>query len=178
MKKAAVFLERDGILNLVRFADRRQIVPCTFRDFIVNSQILPSLQRLKEAGFMLIVTTNQPAISSGELSRAELDKMHQFLRTTFPLDQIMVCPHSDDCSCRKPKPGMLFEARSSYLVELVHSFVVTDKGSDAEFARTGGCTSVLIKSHFTAQGQGNLFVENFEEAVQKILLISGKNPKK
>src|SRR5260221_4688398 len=110
--KQAVFIERDGVLNQARVERNHQVSPLTLDQFQVNKAALPLLEALKAAGLALIVTTNQPGISRGYQTRRELDRMHDLLRATFPLDDILVCPHdeTDRCPCRKPKPCLLVEA--------------------------------------------------------------------
>ena len=107
--KQAVFVERDGVLNLARTERQHQVTPLTLEEFQVNSQAAPMLTRLKAAGFLIIATTNQPGLSRGYQSRRELDRMHALLKRELPLDEILVCPHDeiDRCPCRKPKPGVI-----------------------------------------------------------------------
>src|SRR5260221_13578532 len=106
--KLGVFIERDGVLNEVRIERHSQVGPLTADQFKVNMSALSPLKKLKAAGFVLIATSNQPGLSRGYQSRRELDFMHNLLRRTLPLDDILVCPHdeNDDCPCRKPKPGL------------------------------------------------------------------------
>src|SRR6266853_1169231 len=146
--KRAVFIERDAILNEVREGPKQQITPLTLEEFKVIQPAEAPLKRLKAAGFLLIVTTNQPGLSRGYQSRRELDRMHALLRRTFDLDDLLVCPHdeTDRCPCRKPKPGLLVEAAFTWHLDLDRSFVISDKWKDAEAARTAGCTSLLLDS--------------------------------
>ena len=110
--KKAVFIERDGVLNEVKAGPKHQITPLTLDEFKVKKDAEPALKKLKAAGFVLIVTTNQPGLSRGYQSRRELDRMHDIIKRCFPLDDLLVCPHdeSDHCPCRKPRPGLLIEA--------------------------------------------------------------------
>jgi D-glycero-D-manno-heptose 1,7-bisphosphate phosphatase len=110
--KAAVFIERDGVLNAVRVERQQPVSPLTLEDFHVNQAAVPLLKKLKAAGLLLIATTNQPGLSRGYQARRELDRMHELLRVTFALDDILVCPHdaTDHCTCRLPNPGLLVEA--------------------------------------------------------------------
>lgn len=113
-----------------------------------NPQAIEPLLQLKAAGYVLIATTNQPWVSRGVLPRRELELMHSMLRRTFSLDDIFVCPHdtSEFCACRKPKPGLLFEASFKWKLNLEHCVVISNKWHDAEAARNAGCTSILIES--------------------------------
>jgi D-glycero-D-manno-heptose 1,7-bisphosphate phosphatase len=136
-------------------------------------ETLPLLRRLKDQGFLLIVTTNQPGISRGYLSRFELDRMHAMLRQIFPLDDIFFCPHDemDDCPCRKPRPGLLIEAAYKWHIDLPRSFVISNKWQDAEVARWAGCTSVIIRSAANGAGHHDCMVPDFRTAVEKVIQI-------
>jgi D-glycero-D-manno-heptose 1,7-bisphosphate phosphatase len=169
--KLCVFIERDGILNRVRVERQHQVTPLTLQDFHVNLAIAAPLNQLKAAGFMLIATTNQPGVSRGVLSRRELDRMHDMLMRTLPLDDVLVCPHdeSDQCSCRKPGPGLLIEAGFKWLIDLDRSFVVSHKWQDADAARLAGCTSLLIESPWSGAGHRDFLLSDFASATRKII---------
>src|SRR5207249_9641812 len=83
--KRAVFIERDAVLNEVRSGPKQQITPLTLEEFKIIQSADAPLRKLKAAGFILIVTTNQPGLSRGYQSRRELDRMHDMLRRAFPL---------------------------------------------------------------------------------------------
>jgi D-glycero-D-manno-heptose 1,7-bisphosphate phosphatase len=171
--KRAVFIERDGILNEVRSGPKHQITPLTLEEFKLNAIAEGPLRRLKGAGFVLIATTNQPGLSRGYQSRRELDRMHEILRRTFPLDDIMLCPHdeSDHCPCRKPRPGLLIEAAFKWHLNLDHSFVISDKWQDSEAARTAGCTSLLLKSPWVGQVHHDFVLPDLDTIADKILRL-------
>jgi D-glycero-D-manno-heptose 1,7-bisphosphate phosphatase len=171
--KLGVFIERDGILNKVRVERRHQVSPLTLEDFKVNQDAVAPLKKLKAAGLVLIATTNQPGLSRGYQSRRELDRMHDLLRHTFPLDDILVCPHdeTDRCPCRKPKPGLFIEAAFKWRLHLDHSFVVSDKWQDAEAARTAGCTSLLLPSQWLGNVHRDFVLPNLAAIAEKILTL-------
>ncbi|HKI70191.1 MAG TPA: hypothetical protein VKA67_11420, partial [Verrucomicrobiae bacterium] len=83
--KPAVFIERDGVLNKARVEREYQVSPRALEEFQVNMKCAPLLRKLRQAGFLIIVTTNQPGISRGYLPRRELDRMHDLLRRVLPL---------------------------------------------------------------------------------------------
>ena len=172
--KAGVFIERDGILNQTPVEGHRQVSPLTLDDFHLNLRAAPLLADLKAAGLVLIVTTNQPGLARGYQSRRELDRMHHLLRTTFPVDDILVCPHEemDDCSCRKPRPGLLVEGHYKWHLTLSRCFVISDKWQDAEAARTAGCNSVLLKSPWLGTGHHDYVLPDLAAIVYKILCLS------
>ena len=171
--KRAVFIERDAVLNEVRSGPKQQITPLTLEEFKIIQSAEAPLRKLKAAGFILIVTTNQPGLSRGYQSRRELDRMHDMLRRAFPLDDIMVCPHdeSDHCPCRKPRPGLLIEAAFKWHLNLDHSFVISNKWQDAEAARTAGCTSLLLESPYVGQVHHDFVLSDLATIVDKILRL-------
>ena len=172
--KLGIFLERDGVLNQARVERQHQVTPLTLDEYHVNVEARGLLQKLKDAGFLLIVTTNQPGLSRGYQSRRELDLMHERLRRTFPLDDILVCAHdeTDRCPCRKPKPGLLIEAAFKWHLDLDHSLVISDKWQDAEAARATGCTSLLIKSPWVGSGHHDFVLPDLTTVVDKILQLN------
>jgi D-glycero-D-manno-heptose 1,7-bisphosphate phosphatase len=173
--KQGIFIERDGILNLVRTERQHQVSPLTVEEFRINEAIAPLLGRLKSAGFVLIATTNQPGLSRGYQSRRELDRMHDLLRRKLPLDDILVCPHDeiDHCPCRKPNPGMFVEAGFKWHLDLDRSFVVSDKWQDAEAARAAGCTSLLVQSAWIGNVHHDFVLPDLGSIVEKMLQLRG-----
>ncbi|HTL16408.1 MAG TPA: HAD-IIIA family hydrolase [Patescibacteria group bacterium] len=172
--KPAAFIERDGILNVVATQGRQQISPLTLDKFHPKTEVAPLLQELRAAGLLLIVTTNQPGISQGYLSRRELDRMHQMLRSTFAFDDLLVCPHedADRCPCRKPKAGLFIEAAHKWGIDLHRSFVVSDKWQDAEAARRAGVTSLLVQSPWLGNGHHDFVLPDLPTLVEKVLQLS------
>lgn len=171
--KRAIFIERDGILNEVRQGPKNQIAPLTLEEFKVIEGAAVGLRKLKDAGFVLIMTSNQPGLSRGYQSRRELDRMHDILKRGFPLDDIMICPHdeADHCPCRKPRPGLLIEAAFKWHLNLDHSFVISDKWQDAEAARTAGCTSLLLQSPWVGKVHHDFVLADFDSIADKILSL-------
>lgn len=130
------------------------------------------LAQLKQAGFILIATTNQPAVSRGELSRNELDLMHAVLRRKLPLDDVVICPYDDtDHPCYKPQPGMFLEAAFKWSLDLDRSYIVSDKWPDAKAAQVAGCTSVMVRSPWIGDDHHDFIVDTVEAAVAKILQL-------
>jgi D-glycero-D-manno-heptose 1,7-bisphosphate phosphatase len=144
--KPAVFLDRDGVIVIPEFRDRRSFAPRRLEDFRLYPEAAASLQRLKRAGFLLAVVTNQPDVGNGLISRSEVDAMHATMTRELPVDAVKACFHRQDehCDCRKPKPGMILEAARELGINLEKSFMVGDRNSDVEAGRAAGCTTVFI----------------------------------
>lgn len=157
------------MLNLCDTQHGHQVVPSRLEQFRINPEAAALLTRLKQSGFVLIATTNQPAVSRGELSRNELDLMHAVLRRKLPLDDVMICPYDDmDHPCYKPQPGMFLEAAFKWSLDLDRSFVISDKWPDAKAAQIAGCTSVMVRSPWIGDDHHDFVVADFPAAVQKI----------
>jgi D-glycero-D-manno-heptose 1,7-bisphosphate phosphatase len=172
----AILIERDGILNRVRPAQPFPRGPVTFEELELNTESVEPLTRLKQAGFLLIGTTNQPGLSNGALSRWELDRMHQVIRRHFFLDDILVCPHSveDRCPCRKPLPGLISEAVFRWRLQLNRTYVISDKWLDAAAAQYAGCVSLLIVSPWSVTGHHDYLLPNLQAVVDKVLHMEGR----
>ena len=172
--KPAIFIERDAVLNHVSIQGKHQISPLTLEDFKVNVAAAGPLKKLKAAGFVLIATSNQPGLSRGHLSRRELDRMHALLRLSFPLDDILICPHdeSDHCTCRKPKPGLFVEAGFKHHLDLEHSYIVSNRWQDAEAARMVGCISLLLNSAWIGPGHHDYVLPDLDAIADKILEVT------
>jgi D-glycero-D-manno-heptose 1,7-bisphosphate phosphatase len=168
--KAAVFIERDGILNHDCVEGNKPVSPLSLDQLSPRTESIEPLRKLRSAGFVLIATTNQPQLSRGELSRRELERMNDTLRHIFCLDDFLICPHdsADFCPCRKPKPGLLLEAAFKWHVNMDQSFVLGNKWQDAEAAHNAGCTSVLIASPWIGQGHHDVMLPTVAEAARKI----------
>ena len=171
--KKAIFLERDGILNLAAADPGKRTTPLTLREFHVNLEAAPWLENLRAAGFLLIATTNQPGLSTGGVSRYELERMHNLLRGSLPLDDLFVCPHAeaDKCPCHKPRPGLFTEAAFKWHLDLDRCYVISDKWQDAAAARTVGCTSLLIQSPWIGAVHYDLALPSLSLIVDRILVL-------
>jgi len=120
--------------------------PLTLEDFSLLPDVAEPVQRMRDAGFLTVLATNQPAIARGQMSWDTLNEMHRILRSVVPLDSIEVCPHrdSDACRCRKPKPGMLLSAADKLGIDLGASYFIGDTDRDVNAALAAGVIPVLI----------------------------------
>ena len=145
--RPALFLDRDGVLNeaLGSGAPRAPSDPSELRVF---PGIAEKLFRLRAAGLLLVVVTNQPDVARGSLTLDTLGRIHDRLRKELPcLDEIAVCPHddADDCGCRKPRPGLLTDAARRLGIDLARSYLVGDRWRDVEAGHAAGCTTLLVE---------------------------------
>jgi D-glycero-D-manno-heptose 1,7-bisphosphate phosphatase len=143
---AAVFLDRDGVLNRAIVSNGKPGAPATLREFVIVPDAPAGLEELRQRGFILIVVTNQPDVARGRQSRENVGQMHGALRRALPIDDILACFHddSDNCACRKPRPGLLIEAQRKYGIDMSRSFLIGDRWKDIDAGNSAGCRTVLI----------------------------------
>ena len=144
--RAAVFLDRDGVINRTVVRDGKPFPPAGIDDLELLPEVSFAMNALKAHGFALYVITNQPDVARGTQARETVENIHQSLSAALPIDDIFVCYHDDDdeCGCRKPLPGLLLEARSKHNIDLSRSFVVGDRWRDIDAGHNAGCKTVLI----------------------------------
>lgn len=146
-RKPAVFLDRDGTINeFVEYLGE----PADFR---LIPGAVDALKRLKEAGFYLVITTNQPGIGLGYFSREDFFRVTRELlkaasKAGVMFDKIYFCPHgaAQACNCRKPATGMIERALSELNIDFDNSVVVGDTTGDVLFAKNAGCRSLLVET--------------------------------
>jgi D-sedoheptulose 7-phosphate isomerase len=140
--RAAVFLDRDGTLTEEHFP------PESLDGLKISPDALVSLTSLKEAGFKLVLVTNQPDIGRGKLSTEAVNEVNSILAEKLPLDRVYVCPHSDEhnCDCRKPKIGMFERAAVELGIDLKRSYMVGDTWRDTSAGVAAGCKVVWLRN--------------------------------
>jgi D-glycero-D-manno-heptose 1,7-bisphosphate phosphatase len=123
--------------------------PFSVSDLDILPGVPEALASLHAAGYLLIVTTNQPDVARGRGRREQVEEIHVKLRRELPLDDIRVCYHDDEarCACRKPQPGMIFAAATEHEVQLDRSFMVGDRWRDIGAGRRAGCTTILVNRY-------------------------------
>jgi len=166
----AVFLDRDGVLNRALLRDGRPYPPATLEEFEILPGVRAAAERLRRAGFKLIVVTNQPDVARGTQRRDVVEAMHARLAEQLPIDEIRICYHDDvdQCTCRKPCPGLLLAGDT---VELRRSYLIGDRWKDIAAGRAAGCATVLIDRRYaeTCHVEPDIRVGSITEAVDWIL---------
>ena len=159
----AVFLDRDGTINL----EREYLYQIEEFEFVPGAP--EAIRLLNEAGFVVVVVTNQSGVGRGYYTEDDVEALHRFVsqelaRHGAHVDAWMYCPHhpsgrgsySLPCLCRKPLPGMLLEAASRFDIDLEHSVMIGDKCSDMEAGVAAGCRPILVRSGYGAEEESHL----------------------
>jgi len=152
-RRAAVFLDRDGVLIEAVVRDGKPFPPTSPDEVVVVPGMVAACERMRRAGFALVVVTNQPDVARGGQSESGVAAINSVLRHTVDLDAIYVCPHdnADGCRCRKPEPGMLLTAAHDLSLDLDRSFMVGDRWSDVAAGQRAGCRTVYIDNGYQEQ---------------------------
>jgi D-glycero-D-manno-heptose 1,7-bisphosphate phosphatase len=153
VKRKAVFLDRDGVLNEAVVRNGKPYPPASAAELVLAHDAQAALRELKAEGFLLLVVTNQPDVAKGITARAAVEEINRKLASTLPVDEVFVCYHQDNdhCDCRKPKPGMILEGARKYNVDLPGSFMVGDRWRDVEAGQNAGCRTVFIDGGYEEQ---------------------------
>lgn len=176
--RRAVFLDRDGVINRSLVRDGKPYAPTQISEFELLPGVPAALSLLRQNGFLNIVVTNQPDISTGKQKREDLDALHARLQKELAIDAFKVCCHVDaeGCACRKPKPGLLLEAAQEWGIDLGASYMVGDRWRDVAAGQHAGCkTSFFIDYGYAEKRpeQPFIVVKSLENSVQYILAQAG-----
>ena len=148
MTKGAIFLDRDGVLienrpDYVKAWEEVEIFPHTF----------DAMRKLAQTGLPIVMVTNQSAVGRGIITASFVDEIHRRLIAEVEanggrIDAGYFCPHhpQETCECRKPSPGMLWQAAQEWDLDLSASFLVGDAVSDIETAHAVGTQGILVRT--------------------------------
>jgi D-glycero-D-manno-heptose 1,7-bisphosphate phosphatase len=145
----AVFLDRDGVLNRPLVRDGLPYPPSSMEEFELLPGVREACVQLKEAGYLLVVATNQPDVGRGTLSQELVESMHAKLMEDLPLDHVEVCyaagaAHGEPSEFRKPRPGMLLKVAGELGIDLRRSWMVGDRWRDISCGHSAGCRTILV----------------------------------
>ena len=156
----AVFLDRDGVINELIYYPEQGIIDSPFT--VEQLKLFPwageATRRLSEAGYKLVVVSNQPGIAKGNLSPETFENIRQKMKDELTksgstLDGEYYCLHHPEakidrlrlnCECRKPKPGLLLQAGRDLDIDLSQSWMVGDGLSDVQAGKSAGCKTILL----------------------------------
>jgi len=171
----AVFLDRDGVINRALEREARPYPPASLGEFEILPEVPGALARLKAAGFLLVVATNQPDVGRGTLAKEVVENIHAHMLARLPIDRVEVCFHpgkgGSDCDCRKPKPGMLFRAAGELELDLARSWMVGDRWRDVDCGHAAGCRTIFIDRGYAEElkQKPDFLARNLAEAADIIL---------
>ncbi len=145
MRRRAVFLDRDGVINRALVRDGKPYPPSCVAEVEILPDVRQALLRLKAAGFILIVVSNQPDVARGTTLRETVEAINAYLASRLPIDRFIMCYEDGDAAdCRKPRPGMLMAGAAEFDLDLGASYMIGDRWRDIDAGKAAGCKTVFI----------------------------------
>ena len=140
-----IFLDRDGVVNKeVRYLYK-------LSDFEFIDGIFDVCHYFQKLGYEIVIVTNQSGIARGYYNKNDYHKLTEWMLSQFNDNGINIldefyCPHGPEstCNCRKPKPGMLIEAKDKYNIGMQDSWMIGDKETDIEAANLAGINNTIL----------------------------------
>ena len=168
-----MFLDRDGVVVIPEVRDGKGYAVRRLEDLEFYPDARSSVARLREAGFDVVIVTNQPDVTAGLIDGAVLEAIHAEVTATLDVLRIHTCPHpaSAGCACRKPQPGLLAMEAAIEPVDFERSWMVGDRDSDVAAGLAVGCHTVFIDRGWAAETRrgAGVVVGTLAEAVAAIL---------
>lgn len=158
----AIFLDRDGLIN----SDIGHYYIYRIKDFMINEGIISSLKKFSEAGYILIIITNQGGVAKGIYTEDDVNKVHAYMLSIFEKEKIHIkkiyfCPHHDSinhCECRKPSPYFFNKAIEEFNIDKKQSYMIGDSKRDVQASEAAGIKGIKVNSN-----------ENISSYCEKIL---------
>uniref|UniRef100_E6Q5T8 D,D-heptose 1,7-bisphosphate phosphatase n=1 Tax=mine drainage metagenome TaxID=410659 RepID=E6Q5T8_9ZZZZ len=144
--KRAVFFDRDGVLNAAVIRNGTPHPPASAEEVQIDPSAADGIARLHSLGFLAVVITNQPDVARGVQRRETVDEINALVQQRSNADALFTCFHDNDdhCDCRKPKPGLIFQAAAELGLDVRRSYLIGDRYGDVQAGLSAGCTTVLI----------------------------------
>lgn len=182
-RRPAVFLDRDGTLNRIVRVDDQPFPARTLEEFVLFEDAATGCRALSQAGFTLVVVTNQPDVGRGTLEESMVERLHTRLRTLIPeLARIEVCYDAGrgletDSPRRKPAPGMILDAAKELNLDLTRSWMIGDRWRDIDCGHRAGVRTVFIDFGYdeALKITPDYTVGSFAAAVDVVLRSSTQN---
>ena len=177
--KRAVFLDRDGVVNSAFIVSEVPTPPRSLVDVEILPGVKESIKSLYQNNFEIVIVTNQPDVARGLVTRESVLEINEFLKHNLGVVHFYTCFHddSDECDCRKPKPGSIIKAAEDLSIDLSLSFMVGDRWRDIAAGQSAGCECFYIDYKYREKSPPLPFtrVSSLIEATRMILEKSNDN---
>ena len=151
--RAAIFLDRDGVLNEAVVRDGKPYPPGGPDELVLCPGAEEACAALRDQGLTLICVTNQPDVARGTARLEDVETINRALQARLGLSEVVVCPHddADGCPCRKPQPGMIVDTAKRLGISVEDSIMVGDRWRDIEAGNRAGCRTVYIDHGYSEE---------------------------
>lgn len=173
-KRRAIFFDRDGVILKAIVMDGKPRPAHSVAEYKALSGVMPgakeAVEKVKAAGFLAVLVSNQPDIAYGVISKDEWQWIQNQTKD-IAFDDVFICLHrrDDNCDCMKPKPGMLFDATKKWDIDLTQSVLVGDTKSDVQTAMAAGCQNVLLDAVYNREVVSDIRISALSELVTVLL---------
>lgn len=161
---AAVFLDRDGVIN-----ENKVDYVRSWEEFTFLPDVFEPLRRLAESDLVVVVVSNQSAVGRGLISRGEVEEINRRMVDRIRgeggrIDAVFYCPHRPDenCTCRKSRPGLLLQAAERFELDLSRSYLVGDALTDIAAGLAVGCRPILVLTGRGREGIARLRAQGYD----------------
>ncbi len=139
-------MDRDGVLNKSLVVDGVPTPPREIEQIQILPGVIDAINTLIKFDFEIIVVTNQPDVARGNQSRANVESINAYISETTKIQHFYTCYHDDidNCSCRKPKPGLITSAAAHLGIDLTKSYLIGDRYRDIHAGQSAGCKTFFI----------------------------------
>lgn len=174
--KRAVFLDRDGVLNRSVLVNGVPKPPSSLEDVEILAGVIEAIQILKNHDFVPVVVTNQPDVARGSAMKSQVEAINSFIGEVTGIEHLYTCFHDDRdlCGCRKPLPGMIFQAVHDLNLDRQKSFAVGDRWRDIAAGQAAGCQTFFINYSYEGKRPILPFIEVIS-LLEATRIIVGEN---
>ena len=148
-KNKAFFFDRDGVLNYSIVKDGKPYSPAKLSELVLDPAAIEIINYLKAKKYKIIVVTNQPDVGRKKVTKEFVEKIHSILKKKLKYDDLYVCyDHRDYSYFRKPKPGMLMNAKKKWSLDLKKSYIIGDRDKDIKAGINAGVKTVFLDNNY------------------------------
>lgn len=170
MSRRAVFLDRDGVVVATIMRGGQPAPPFSREELFIFPYAQEAIQMLRSSGFLVILASNQPDVAYGNISFSEWHWLQYQVEEELGFDDVFICSHTrhQECSCKKPQPGLLVVAAHKWDLDLASCYFIGDTAADTLAAQAVGCRSILISAAYNIEVPSDFRVSDILAAARLI----------
>jgi|TARA_B110000259_G_C14022069_1_gene403387 D-glycero-D-manno-heptose 1,7-bisphosphate phosphatase len=171
LNNKAFFFDRDGVLNEAVIIKKKPYPPNNIHELILEKFAENIIIFLKKLNYKIFVFTNQPDVTRKTTKKNEVIKINNFIKKKFDIDDLFVCYCSKDtCFRRKPNPGMIYDAKKKWNIDLRNSYVVGDRYKDIKAGKNAGVKTIFLDKKYNEKklAKPDFVIKSLNE-IKKIL---------